>query len=655
MFSRRRHSARLKLLIGVSFIVAFFFVYYVSTMSQQSTNQHEPENVAHSHIDDKEDKQVAEQIKRASLTFRDRQFYLNGVKFQILSGAIHYFRVPQDYWRDRLLKLKAAGFNTVETYAPWNLHEDTKGNFNFNGMLNVRKFFKLAQELGLYVIFRPGPFICSEWEFGGMPGWLLSDPNMRVRSMYMGFTQAAEDYLRVVINEVADLQMSRGGPIIAFQVENEYGSYGDNGRYLQHLADSMRRSGVVEALFTSDGDEGIRHAKALAGAFAGINYNSKAHAKWLQSIVKGWNPNLPIFAAELWTGWFLPWGAKDKNQVISLPDLVDSVTSLLDQGASINLYMFHGGTNFGFMNGYNGITGSPLITSYDYDAPLSENGQPTEKYHRIRELMLARLSKTAVKSLPDIPAPIPTKDYGSWPVKWTMHWDKLVEMVDKTTMSETLKFMEEVHQNYGFILYRSAFESAKDLTIFGHVADRAQVLVNGAPIDPADPMSGVVYHPLPEAAPPVTHLSLAKSLPSRKAAAAAVADQAASSSSSVLDVLVENLGRVNYATFQSSSFNRQRKGVSAAVPAASSKSSPGVQSPGQLALDGRPLRSYKIVSLDFRKPFLAKLLGSNEAWKPVRKPPVPPKVPVATANGTAGAPATAAPAVSPAPVCTVSC
>uniref|UniRef100_A0A1I8IYY1 Glyco_hydro_35 domain-containing protein n=1 Tax=Macrostomum lignano TaxID=282301 RepID=A0A1I8IYY1_9PLAT len=354
-------------------------------------------------------------LNQASLTFRDRQFYLNGVKFQILSGAIHYFRVPQDYWRDRLLKLKAAGFNTVETYAPWNLHEDTKGNFNFNGMLNVRKFFKLAQELGLYVIFRPGPFICSEWEFGGMPGWLLSDPNMRVRSMYMGFTQAAEDYLRVVINEVADLQMSRGGPIIAFQVENEYGSYGDNGRYLQHLADSMRRSGVVEALFTSDGDEGIRHAKPLAGAFAGINYNSKAHAKWLQSIV------------------------------ISLPDLVDSVTSLLDQGASINLYMFHGGTNFGFMNGYNGITGSLLITSYDYDAPLSENGQPTEKYHRIRELMLARLSKTAVKSLPDIPAPIPTKDYGSWPVKWTMHWDKLVEMVDKTTMSETLKFMEEVH------------------------------------------------------------------------------------------------------------------------------------------------------------------------------------------------------------------
>uniref|UniRef100_A0A1I8FNU9 Glyco_hydro_35 domain-containing protein n=1 Tax=Macrostomum lignano TaxID=282301 RepID=A0A1I8FNU9_9PLAT len=308
----------------------------------------------------------------ASLTFRDRQFYLNGVKFQILSGAIHYFRVPQDYWRDRLLKLKAAGFNTVRRdYAPWNLHEDTKGNFNFNGMLNVR--------------------------------WLLSDPNMRVRSMYMGFTQAAEDYLRVVINEVADLQMSRGGPIIAFQVENEYGSYGDNGRYLQHLADSMRRSGVVEALFTSDGDEGIRHAKPLAGAFAGINYNSKAHAKWLQSIVKGWNPNLPIFATELWTGWFLPWGAKDKNQVISLPDLVDSVTSLLDQGASINLYMFHGGTNFG----------------YDYDAPLSENGQPTEKYHRIRELMLARLSKTAVKSLPDIPAPIPTKDYGeAYRVNW---------------------------------------------------------------------------------------------------------------------------------------------------------------------------------------------------------------------------------------------
>ncbi|KAJ8302339.1 hypothetical protein KUTeg_021326 [Tegillarca granosa] len=263
-------------------------------------------------------------VSSGSLTFQNSQFLLDGKPFRIFSGAMHYFRVPPEYWKDRLLKMKACGLNTVETYVAWNLHEEYPTEFNFSGFLDVRKFIQLAHEVGLYVIFRPGPYICAEWDFGGLPSWLLRDPQMKVRSNYPPYQEAADRFFAELLPKIVDLQHLNGGPIIAVQVENEFGSYSNE---VQHL------------LFIKQ-----------------MRYRLQTFQIW---------KTVKIFE--------------------------ECFRGILNAGASFNMYMFHGGTNFGFMSGANWFKGStykPDVTSYDYDAPLSEAGDVTPKYNKAREIII---------------------------------------------------------------------------------------------------------------------------------------------------------------------------------------------------------------------------------------------------------------------------
>ena len=327
-------------------------------------------------------------------------FYLDGKPFRIISGAIHYFRVVPEYWRDRLEKLKAMGANTVETYIPWNMHEPKKGEFHFDGMLDIRKFVLLAQELGLYVILRPSPYICAEWEFGGLPGWLLKEDGMRLRGCYEPFLKHIRDYYDVLFPIITPLQIDQGGPVILMQVENEYGYYGDDTAYLETMRDYMVQRGVTVPLVTSDGpmDESLSCGH-LEGALPTGNFGSRTKERF--EVLKRYTDGGPLMCTEFWVGWFDHWG-NGGHMRGNLEESVQDLDDMLELG-HVNIYMFEGGTNFGFMNGsnyYDELT--PDVTSYDYDAVLTEDGQITEKYRRYQEVVRKHAPVPEVELTTDI-------------------------------------------------------------------------------------------------------------------------------------------------------------------------------------------------------------------------------------------------------------
>ena len=317
-------------------------------------------------------------------------FYLDGKPFKILSGAIHYFRIPEEDWYHSLYNLKALGFNTVETYVAWNLHEPTEGNFNFEGNLDIEKFLQTAQDLGLYAIVRPSPFICAEWEFGGLPAWLLNK-DMRIRSSDPAFIEMVGRYYDHLLPRLVSRLLDNGGNILMMQVENEYGSYGEDKTYLREIRRLMEERSVTCPLFTSDGPW---RATLKAGTlieddlFVTGNFGSKANFNFsqMQEFFDEYGKKWPLMCMEFWDGWFNRW----KEPVITREpeELAEAVHEVLEQG-SINLYMFHGGTNFGFMNGCSarGTIDLPQVTSYDYDALLDEAGNPTAKYFAVKEMM----------------------------------------------------------------------------------------------------------------------------------------------------------------------------------------------------------------------------------------------------------------------------
>ncbi len=301
-------------------------------------------------------------------------FLLDQKPFKILSGAIHYFRVHPDDWHHSLYNLKALGFNTVETYVPWNVHEPEKGRFNFQGQLDLERFLQIAQDLGLYAIVRPSPFICAEWEFGGLPAWLLTE-DMRIRSSDPRFIEAVAAYYDELLPHLTPRLLDRGGNILMMQVENEYGSYGEDKAYLRAVRDLMIERGVTCPLFTSDGpwratlEAGtlIDEDLLVTGNFGSrADENFASMKEFFQEHDKKW----PLMCMEFWDGWFNRW----KEPIITRDpeELAEAVHEVLKQG-SINLYMFHGGTNFGFMNGCSarGTIDLPQVTSYDYDALLN--------------------------------------------------------------------------------------------------------------------------------------------------------------------------------------------------------------------------------------------------------------------------------------------
>ena len=314
------------------------------------------------------------------------QFLLEGRPLLIRSGEMHYPRVPRAYWRDRMRKMRAMGLNTLCTYVFWNLHEPAPGRFDFSGDLDLAAYLRTAQEEGLNVILRPGPYVCAEWEFGGFPAWLLKEPGLKVRSTDPRFLEAARRYLRRVGQEVADLQCSKGGPIILVQVENEYGSFGADAAYKQAIRKAVEDAGFTVPRYTSDGPD----AESLAaGSFLDllpvVNFGAGPKPAGAFEALARFRPGGPRMCGEYWTGWFDHYG--EAHHTTDPGQGAQGIAWMLGQGISFNLYMFHGGTTFGFMNGANlGDGYAPDTTSYDYDVMLDEAGRPTAKFQAYREV-----------------------------------------------------------------------------------------------------------------------------------------------------------------------------------------------------------------------------------------------------------------------------
>lgn len=461
------------------------------------------------------------------LEIRDN-FYLNGEPFKIISGAFHYFRTVPEYWQDRIEKLVNMGCNTVETYIPWNFHEPEKGNFRFDGMHDIERFIHLAEKMGLYIIIRPSPYICSEWEFGGLPAWLLRDRNMRLRCSYEPYLNAVKEYYSVLIPKLVPHQCDRGGGVILVQLENEYGYYGNDTAYLEFLRDTLRELGVTVPFVTSDGpwSEPIFKSGMLNGALPMGNFGSGAEWQFGQ-MRKYIGENKPLMCMEFWNGWFDAWG--EEHHTTSPEKAASELDELLKRG-SVNFYMFEGGTNFGFMSGRNGGSKTGDVTSYDYDAPLTEDGQITEKYRLFKEVIA---KYTDIHEIP-LTTEIRRRAYGR--ISCTGKTD-LFSVLDKISVPVKSSYpltMEDIGQDYGYILYRTKIrdvETVSEIRLEG-AADRVQCYHNGE----------FVYTAFAEN-------MWEKFEPQQKR------------TSGIIDLLCENTGRENFGT----GLENQRKGISGGV------------------------------------------------------------------------------------------
>ena len=450
------------------------------------------------------------------LTYKDTQFYLDGKPFTVISGAMHYFRIPREYWHDRLLKLKECGFNTVETYTCWNLHERREGEFDFSGNLDLAAYIEEASNLGLNVILRPGPYICAEWEFGGLPSWLLSYENMTLRCYDEAFLSKVRRYYGELLPRIRPYLAANGGNIFMLQIENEYGSYGNDKKYMQAIVDIYRENDMDCLLFTSDGPTfTMLQGGSMEGYLCVGNFGSKPKENY--ETMKAFRENQPFMCGEYWCGWFDHWG--EDHHVRPADEIVSDVEDFMEIGASFNFYMFHGGTNFGFTNGANYAEKfDPTITSYDYNAPLNEAGDRTETYYRIRQ--------TIGKYVP-LP-PLTAKDsekaaYGK--VKLTESaplFENLSNLAAPVHVAAP-KFMEDIGQDFGYTLYRTTVHGASDGWGLGidKVHDRAQIFVDGEKKATIERWNRDSYN---------TGLGL----------------PLAKGKSVSLDILCENMGRVNY-------------------------------------------------------------------------------------------------------------
>ena len=406
----------------------------------------------------------------------DTDFLLDGRPFRILSGALHYFRVHPDLWADRIDKARRMGLNTIETYVPWNAHAPSPGEFDLSGGLDLDRFLRLVADAGMSAIVRPGPYICAEWDNGGLPAWLFRDPSVGVRRYEPKYLDAVREYLARVYEVVVPHQVDRGGPVLLVQVENEYGAFGADTRYLRALADHTRASGITVPLTTVDQPTPeMLEAGSLDGLHRTASFGSGAEARL--AILREHQPTGPLMCSEFWNGWFDHWGAH--HHTTPAADSAAELEALLAAGASVNLYMFHGGTNFGLTSGANdkGVY-QPLVTSYDYDAPLDEAGDPTPKYHAFRDV-IARYHKVPdavpppAQSAPALVArlrdPVRLLDAPHRWGAWEFHED-LPAFDDLTPMPRLALLRTTVSGDRPGIL------------TFGEVRDRATVFFDGHPV-----------------------------------------------------------------------------------------------------------------------------------------------------------------------------
>ena len=410
------------------------------------------------------------------ITYNDKSFLMDGKEYTIVSGAMHYFRIPRAYWHDRLDKLKQGGFNTVETYTCWNLHEPREGEFDFSGMLDLGAYIDEAAKLGLNVILRPGPYICSEWEFGGLPAWLLSYENIALRCMDERFLSKVRRYYHALFDHIGQHRLAtHGGNVVMVQIENEYGSYGDDKDYLRAVVDIYKECGVDCTLFTSDGTcDWMLSGGTLPEYLCVANFGSHPEVNFaeLQKFRRG-QPNM---CGEYWCGWFDHW--YEEHHVREAEELAGLHRDMLASGASLNFYMFHGGTNFGFMNGANhGGKYEPTITSYDYNALLSESGDMTPAYHAVR-----KINEEFFGELPPLTCKNSEKKaYGKVELTEKAFVLDTLEAISTPVKTAEPKFMEQIGQGYGFTLYSTTVKGpiTDQMLDFDCVHDRAIVYING--------------------------------------------------------------------------------------------------------------------------------------------------------------------------------
>ena len=442
------------------------------------------------------------------------EFLLDGRPFQIVSCEIHPARIPVEYWAQRIQMAKAMGCNTVAAYIFWNYHETTEGRFDFTTTNHdLAKFFTSVKDAGMWALLRPGPYVCAEWDFGGIPPYLLKDPDLRVRGMYPRYMQAAERYMAQLAKVITPSLVTHGGAIIMVQVENEYGSYANDRAYMSRLRDVWKLNGINVPFFTGDGPTPyMLEAGSLPGAAVGLDSGSE-DKHW--TLARSMNPGVPVFSSETYPGWLTHWG--EKWQRPGIPSLIKEVTWLLDNKKSFNFYVAHGGTNFGFTAGANsgGKGYEPDVTSYDYDAPIDEQGRATPKFMALRELIGKYLP--AGTSLPPIPESIATMaipEIAMTPL--TSVWDQLPAPI-KSVYPRTFEYYG---QNQGLVLYRTKLVGRKSgKLIITDLHDYAQVFVDGKFIGTIDRRLGEKTVDLP-----VT-----------------------TNANPVLDILVEGMGHINFA------------------------------------------------------------------------------------------------------------
>jgi len=459
---------------------------------------------------------------KARFNVSDGGFVLDGQPFQVLAGEMHYPRIPRELWRDRMQKLKSLGLNTVSTYVFWNAHEPQPGHFEFSGNLDVAAYIRLAQEEGLWVNLRPGPYVCAEWDGGGIPAWVLSDENIEPRSLDERYMRPVRSWLKRLGHELVPLLISNGGPIILTQVENEYGSHGSDPGYMRASYEALRAARFDGVFYTADG-AAVMGGGSLPGLPAGINFGTYDKAESEFATRAQYRPAGPFFCSELWGGWFDHFG-EIHSSVPSSP-LTSSLQWMLERGYSINFYMLHGGTSFGFSAGANYRQGGPYqpdISSYDYDALIDEAGRPTPKYVAVKTVLARHLPAGRFAQLP------PTEAVVEIPRLRLRERAPLSQLLGSPVLAEQPLTLEALKQNHGLLLYRHHGDTALSGELdLGEVRDYALISAAGEHLGTLDRRLG--------------ESTL----------------QISCSSVGPLDVLVDTMGHVNYG----SQLGKDQKGL----------------------------------------------------------------------------------------------
>jgi beta-galactosidase len=486
-----------------------------------------------------------------SFSFSQDQFLMDGKPIQMISGEIDPARVPEIYWDNRIQMAKAMGCNAISMYVFWNDHENIPGSFDFStGNKNIARFIRICQKEGMWVLLRPGPYVCGERNFGGLPPYLLKIPDIKVRCSDTRYLQAVQRYITALSSQIRPLLCTHGGPVIMVQIENEYGSYGDDKSYLNQLQRYWKQNGIDVPFYTADGPSvGMLTDGSVEGAALGLDSGNNDGDF---AVAKKINPKVPSFSSETYPGWLTHWG--EEYAKTDTTGLLKEVKYLLENKKSFSLYVVHGGTNFGFTAGANASSDTsyqPDITSYDYDAPINEQGQPTAKYFALRRLISQYVSYK-VPAVPQALVSIEIPEFQMHPV--TSIWNQLTSPI----YSPQPRPMEMFNQSEGFIIYRTKLigERSGDLTIT-EPHDFALVLLNGHLVDTVYRDGGKWTVRLPKS----------------------------NVKEPVLEILVEAMGRINYGAYMI-----DRKGIT-----------------DRVTLNGITLMNWDIFPMPMGKEFITTL------------------------------------------------